>query len=153
MQSTPTRESWFTLHSITDQDRTVMTAFRAMVEPNKGKLRGTAARAPFDAAMSGIIAPQGVKFREDRIGEIPGWWCEPADALPGVAILHLHGGWFNLGSATAYDTLWDISRAAPARPRLSWTTASRRSIRFRLPLRMPEPVSAVSRNEASKESP
>ena len=115
MQSTPTRESWFTLHSITDQDRTVMTAFRAMVEPNKGKLRGTAARAPFDAAMSGIIAPQGVKFREDRIGEIPGWWCEPADALPGIAILHLHGGWFNLGSATAYRHLvGHIARSAGA---------------------------------------
>jgi epsilon-lactone hydrolase len=41
----------------------------------------------------------------DRFGEIPGWWCEPADALPGAAILHLHGGWFNLGSAAAYRHL------------------------------------------------
>jgi acetyl esterase/lipase len=55
--------------------------------------------------MSSIIAPQGVKFREDRIGGIAGWWCEPADALPGAAILHLHGGWFNIGSAAAYRHL------------------------------------------------
>jgi epsilon-lactone hydrolase len=82
-----------------------MAAFRAVVAPNKGKLRGTAARVPFDAVMSSIIAPLGVKFREDRIGDIPGWWCEPADALPGAAILHLHGGWFNLGSAAAYRHL------------------------------------------------
>jgi epsilon-lactone hydrolase len=82
-----------------------MAAFRTMAEPNKGKLRGTAARAPFDALMSSIIAPPGVKFREDRIGEIPGWWCEPTDALSGAAILHLHGGWFNVGSAAAYRHL------------------------------------------------
>ena len=69
---TPARESWLTLHPVTAQDRAVMAAFRAMVAPNKGKLRGTAARAPFDAAKSGIVAPEGVTFREDRIGKIPG---------------------------------------------------------------------------------
>jgi epsilon-lactone hydrolase len=116
MQSTPSgasaRESWFKFHPLTAEDRAVMAAFRAMVGPNKGKLRGTAARAPFDAVMSSIIAPRGVHYREDRIGEIPGWWCEPTDALPG-AILHLHGGWFNLGSAAAYRHLvGHIARSA-----------------------------------------
>ena len=112
---TPARESWLTLHPVTAQDRAVMAAFRAMVAPNKGKLRGTAARAPFDAAMSGIVAPEGVTFREDRIGKISGWWCEPADALPGAALLHLHGGWFNLGSAAAYRHLvGHIARSARA---------------------------------------
>jgi len=92
-----------------------MSAFRAMVKPNKGKLRGTAARAPFDAAMSSIIAPQGVKYREGRIGEISGWWCDPSDALPGAAILHLHGGWFNVGSAAGYRYLvGHIARSAGA---------------------------------------
>lgn len=112
---TPARESWLMLHPVTAQDRAVMAAFRAMVAPNKGKLRGTAARAPFDAAMSGIVAPEGVTFREDRIGKISGWWCEPADALPGAALLHLHGGWFNLGSAAAYRHLvGHIARSARA---------------------------------------
>ena len=92
-----------------------MAAHRAMVEPNKGKLRGTAARAPFDALMSGIVAPEGVRFREDRVGKIPGWWCEPRNALPGATLLHLHGGWFNLGSAVAYRHLvGHIARAAGA---------------------------------------
>ena len=112
---TPARESWFSFHPLTAQDRQVMAAFRGMVEPNKGKPRGIAARAPFDAVMSNIVAPQGVRFREDRVGEIPGWWCEPIDALPGAAILHLHGGWFNLGSAAAYRHLvGHIARSAGA---------------------------------------
>lgn len=109
MQATPTgapgSESWFSFHPLTAQDRSVMSAVRTLAEPNKGKLRGTAARGPFDALMSSIIAPQRVEFREDRIGGIPGWWCEPENTLPGVAVLHLHGGWFNLGSAAAYRHL------------------------------------------------
>jgi monoterpene epsilon-lactone hydrolase len=109
----PTSESWFRFHPLTAQDRSAMAAFRTIAEPNKGKLRGTAARAPFDALMSSIIAPQGVKFREDRIGEIPGWCCEPTAALPDAAILHLHGGWFNVGSAAAYRHLvGHIARSA-----------------------------------------
>jgi epsilon-lactone hydrolase len=119
MQATPTdapgSEPWFRFHPLSAQDRATMVAFRAMAEPNKGKLRGTAARAPFDTLMSSIIAPQGVRFREDRIGEIPGWWCEPPDALPDAAILHLHGGWFNVGSAAAYRHLvGHIARSAGA---------------------------------------
>jgi epsilon-lactone hydrolase len=109
MQATPTsapgNESWFRFRPLTAQDRFAMAALRAMAAPNKGKLRGAAARAPFDSVMSSVIAPQGVRFREDRVGEIPGWWCEPTDALPGAALLHLHGGWFNLGSAAAYRHL------------------------------------------------
>ena len=34
-----------------------MDQMRAMIEPNKGKLRGVAARAPFDAIMGGVVAP------------------------------------------------------------------------------------------------
>jgi monoterpene epsilon-lactone hydrolase len=109
MQSTlmgpPASASWLRLHPLSAQDRTVMAAYRAVVEPNKGKLRSTAARGPFDAVMRSIIAPDGVTYREDRIGGIPGWWCEPTDALRGAAIQHLHGGWFNLGSAAAYRHL------------------------------------------------
>src|SRR6202041_3005614 len=49
------------------------------------------------------------------MGGIPGWWCEPLGALPGAAILHLHGGWFNLGSASAYRHLvGHIARSAGA---------------------------------------
>jgi len=87
-----------------------------MVEPNKGKLRGSAARAPFDAIIGHTIAPEGVTFREVQVGGIEGWWCEPVEALPSAAILHLHGGWFNWGSAVAYRHLvGHIARSAKAR--------------------------------------
>jgi epsilon-lactone hydrolase len=106
-------DPWYEFHPLTAQDRTFMVAFRAAVAPDKGKQRGTAARAAFDGVMSRVIAPQGVKFREDRIGGVPGGWCEPAAARPDAAILHLHGGWFNLGSAAAYRHLvGHIARAA-----------------------------------------
>jgi len=116
MQSVPTREFWFTFHPLTDRDRSVMSALRNMVAANKGKLRGSAARAPYDAIIGRIIAPEGVTFREDQVGGIAGWWCEPAEAPPSAAILHLHGGWFNWGSAVAFRHLvGHIARSAKAR--------------------------------------
>jgi epsilon-lactone hydrolase len=39
----------------------------------------------------------------DALGDPgPGWWCEPAAAKPGRAILYLHGGGYGLGHAPAY---------------------------------------------------
>ena len=112
----PARESWSTFHPLTARDRALMTALRAQVAPNKGRLRGPAARAPFDAIIGRTIAPEGVRFRDGRVGGITGWWCEPADVLPGAAILHLHGGWFNWGSSAAFRHLvGHIARSAGAR--------------------------------------
>ena len=119
MQTTRTapssRDSWFTFHSLSAQDRPLMAALRAAATPNKGRMRGASARAPFDVVMGGIVAPPDVSFREARVGGIAGWWCEPLDALPDAVILHLHGGWFNLGSASAYRHLvGHIARSAGA---------------------------------------
>ena len=36
-----------------------MAAMRAIVEPNKGKLQGVAARVPFDAIMEHVSSPVG----------------------------------------------------------------------------------------------
>jgi acetyl esterase/lipase len=82
-----------------------MVGMRAVAEPNKGKLQGIGARAPFDAIMSSIIMPDGVTFEADTVGGVAGWWCRPVNALKGAAIIHLHGGWFNLGSAKAFRHL------------------------------------------------
>lgn len=112
----PHASSWSTIHPVTTHDQTVMASMRAMAEPNKGKLRGVAARKPFDAIISHAVAPDGVSYREDRIGGVPGWWCEPAGALPDACILHLHGGWFNWGSAEAFRHLvGQIARSAEAK--------------------------------------
>ncbi len=82
-----------------------MGQMRAMIEPNKGKLRGAAARAPYEAIMGRVIAPDAVIFRHDTIGGVAGWWCEPTDAQPVAVILHAHGGWFNWGSAESFRHL------------------------------------------------
>ena len=109
------RDFWLTRHPLTTGDRSVMIALRSVAEPHKGKLRGPAACVPFDAIIASTIAPDGVTFREDQVGGIPGWWCEPGEALPGAAILHLHGGWFNWGSSAAYRHLvGHIARGARA---------------------------------------
>ena len=60
-----------------------MTAMRAVVEPNKGRRQGTAARGPFDAIMSRVIAPAGVTFTPDTVGDVSGWWCRPDSARTG----------------------------------------------------------------------
>ena len=41
--------TWSTTHRISAEDETAMAAMRAIAEPNKGRLEGTAARVPFDA--------------------------------------------------------------------------------------------------------
>ena len=65
----------------------------------KGKLEGVAARGPFNGIMEHVAAPDGVSFEADTVGGISGWWAKPARDRKGAAILHLHGGWFNWGTA------------------------------------------------------
>ena len=93
------------VHPLTPEDRNTIAAMRAMVEPNKGMLEGISARGPFDAIMARVAPAEGVSYRPDVIGGISGWWCLPTDARPRQAILHLHGGWFNWGSAEAFRHL------------------------------------------------
>jgi len=99
------QQSATVFHPISAGDKTAMADLRAVVEPNKGSLRGTAARAPFDAIMEHVAVPQGVIFEAGVVGGVPGWWAKPKGTQPDGVILHLHGGWFNWGSAKAYRNL------------------------------------------------
>ena len=92
-------------HPITPRDRDTMLQLRAMILPNKGKMRGTAARPFYETIMNRVAAPEGVAFRADTVGGIAGWWCEPVGARAGAVLLHLHGGWFNWGSAQSFRHL------------------------------------------------
>src|ERR1700689_5029284 len=83
------------VHPFISEDQTAMAAMRVIVEPNKGKLQGTAARVPFDDIIEHVNAPAGGAYEAARIGGVPGWWCRPEAARSGQAIVHLHGGWFN----------------------------------------------------------
>jgi monoterpene epsilon-lactone hydrolase len=90
------------VHPVSKGDAVAASALRAGVAAFKGKLAGTAARAPFDDVMERVAAPTDVTFEADTVGGIPGFWAKPARARKGAAIIHAHGGWFNLGSARAY---------------------------------------------------
>jgi len=90
------------VHPLRSEDALGASALRASVAAFKGKLAGTAARAPFDDLMERVAAPTDVTFEADTVGGISGFWAKPARPHKGAAILHVHGGWFNLGTAHAY---------------------------------------------------
>ena len=64
--------SWLVQHPLSAEDQAAMAAMRAIVEPNKGKLQGFAARVPFDAIMEHVSAPVSVVYEADRVGGVPG---------------------------------------------------------------------------------
>jgi hypothetical protein len=81
--------TWSTTHRIGSEDKTAMSAMRLIVEPNKGRLPGTAARVPFDAIKERVAAPAGVTCEAGTVGGVSGFWSRPEDAKPGEAILHI----------------------------------------------------------------
>ena len=101
---TAANATWLTVHPLSQEDSLGATALRASVAAFKGKLAGTAARGPFDDVMERVAAPTDVTFEADIVGGVSGMWAKPGGARPhkGTAILHVHGGWFNLGTARAY---------------------------------------------------
>jgi acetyl esterase/lipase len=111
-----------TNHPFSDADQAVMAQVRAMVEPNKGKLRGVAARPIFNDIIRHTAPPEGVSFRKGEVGGVSGWWAEPEGAATDRVILHLHGGWFNWGAAEAFRNFVGMSRAALLQPRSFRTT-------------------------------
>jgi epsilon-lactone hydrolase len=98
-------DTWTTVNPLSPEDSTAITALRRMVASMKGKLEGSTARGPFNAIIERVAAPQGVTFEADTVGGISGWWARAADGKKGAAVLHLHGGWFNWGTAQAYRNL------------------------------------------------
>jgi monoterpene epsilon-lactone hydrolase len=90
------------VHPVSQSDSVAANALRAGVAAFKGKLAGTAARAPFDDVMERVAPPADVTFVDETVGGVTGLWAKPMRSRKGAAILHAHGGWFNLGTARAY---------------------------------------------------
>jgi acetyl esterase/lipase len=105
LADTAEKVPWLAVHPLSREDSPAAMGLRAAVAPFKGKLGGTAARGPFDDVMERVVAPTDVTFEADTIGGIAGWWAKPARPEKGAAIIHVHGGWFNFGSARAYRNL------------------------------------------------
>jgi monoterpene epsilon-lactone hydrolase len=94
-----------TTHPLDPGDAAVAATFRGMVSAAKGARRGIEARGQFDALMEQVLPREDVTFESDTLRGIPGVWVRPSDWRLDEVILHLHGGWFNFGSAKAYRHL------------------------------------------------
>jgi monoterpene epsilon-lactone hydrolase len=93
---------WAVIHPLSEEDSVAAAALRLLVAPLKGKFEGTAGRGLFNDVMERVAVPEGVTFEVATVGGIAGWWAKPARAQKGAAIIHVHGGWFTLGTAKAY---------------------------------------------------
>jgi epsilon-lactone hydrolase len=100
-----TSPDFVVFHPLDPEDGAITTAIRANASSTKGVPPGIEARGQFDAFMESVLPRDDVTFETDTLGGIPGLWVHPADWRSGEAIVHLHGGWFNFGSAKAYRHL------------------------------------------------
>jgi acetyl esterase/lipase len=105
LADTEVQPSWLAVHPVSQGDSIAAAGLRAAVAAFKGKLSGAAARGPFDDVMERVVPPTDVTFEADTVGGISGFWARPAQSRKGAAIIHVHGGWFNFGSARAYQNL------------------------------------------------
>jgi monoterpene epsilon-lactone hydrolase len=83
-------------------DRAAMLLMRAVIALHPKADLGPTGRAAFDDLMEKTPAAEGVAYDAATVGGVPGWWCRPAEADVGAAILYLHGGAYVVGSARAY---------------------------------------------------
>src|ERR1700688_2182513 len=100
-----TSTGYVAIHPLDPEDAAITAAMRAMVSSSKGARPGIEARRQFDALMDSVLPRDDVTFEADALGGIPGIWVHPANWRSDEAIVHLHGGWFNFGSAKAYRHL------------------------------------------------
>jgi epsilon-lactone hydrolase len=100
-----TSTAYVATHRLDSEDAAITAAMRAMVSSSKGARQGIEARGQFDAFMESVLPRDDVTFETDTLGGISGIWVHPADSRSDEAVVHLHGGWFNFGSAKAYRHL------------------------------------------------
>jgi epsilon-lactone hydrolase len=93
------------VHPLDTEDAAITTVMRAVTNSAKGARPGIEARGQFDAFMESVLPRDDVTFEADTLGGVRGLWVHPANWRSDEAIVHLHGGWFNFGSAKAYRHL------------------------------------------------
>jgi monoterpene epsilon-lactone hydrolase len=93
------------IHPLDPDDAIVMNQMRVQAISAKGLLRGIGARGPFDALMEHVLPRPDARFEAGAVGGVSGIWVHPTPARADRVILHLHGGWFNFGTAQAYRHL------------------------------------------------
>ena len=83
-------------------DRAAMLVMRAMLAVQPPARFTPASRPMFDELMDKAPPAEAVGFEQATVAGVAGWWCRPASAVEGRAVLYFHGGAYALGSALAY---------------------------------------------------
>ena len=105
MKTTETLGDVVLIHALDPEDAAAIIPMRIAGRTQKGVRWRIDARKLFDLLMEGVSPRDDVTFESATVGDVPGLWVHPASSRSDEAILHLHGGWFNAGSATAYRHL------------------------------------------------
>ncbi len=105
MKTTKGLGDFVVIHALDPEDASAIAPMRTAVRSQKGVRWSIDARKFFDALMEGVSPRDDVTFESATVGDVPGIWVHPASSRADEAILHVHGGWFNAGSATAYRHL------------------------------------------------
>jgi acetyl esterase/lipase len=90
------------IHDAYRLDRIAMGLTRAVLALLPAMSIDAAGRTAFDRLTRRIPASAGVAYEPATMGGIGGWWCRPARAMDGAAVLYLHGGAYVSGSALGY---------------------------------------------------
>jgi acetyl esterase/lipase len=93
------------IHPLDAEDASVVVQIRSATRAQKGVPWRIEARKQYDALLEAVSPRNDVTFESATVGNVPGLWVHPASSRSDEAILHLHGGWFVSGTATAYRHL------------------------------------------------
>jgi monoterpene epsilon-lactone hydrolase len=93
------------VHALDPEDAPAIAGIRTAARPQKGAPWRIEARKLYDALLEGVSPRDDVTFEPATVGGVPGLWVRPASSRSDEAILHVHGGWFVSGTATAYRHL------------------------------------------------
>ena len=108
-------------------------------------------RSLFDEWHQPTVEPQGVTYREDTVGGVPGIWCLPEGADKSKVLLYTHGGGFAVGSASSHRKL--AAHVAKALGSVSFVLDYRRAPEFGHPAQIEDGVSAFDALVASDIAP
>lgn len=97
-------------------------------------------RALFEEWHQPTVEPEGVTYREDTVGGVPGIWCLPEGADRSAVLLYLHGGGFAVGSASSHRKL--AAHVAKALSSVSFVLDYRRAPEFQHPAQVEDGLAA-----------
>lgn len=108
-------------------------------------------RSIFDEWHQPTVEPEGVMYREDTVGGVPGIWCLPKGADRTKVLLYTHGGGFAVGSASSHRKL--AAHVAKALGSVSFVLDYRRAPEFQHPAQIEDGVAAFNALVASGIAP